>query len=270
MVRPQGVRKSGGRERRLAIEGVPLIIALALTCALTACVTSKKYRLAKADTPAAQPMNLKVAVAPIELTLATLIVFKGPGSWKREARWDEYVVVVLNSGEQPVVVDSAELIDLQGQVRTPGDDPWKLEKLSRSNWDKYGKTGLHVVEGVGAAALYAGAVASVTYGSIMGVGASSAGGVAALSVIPIIGLVDVSAVVVMNHKNKASVLHEFQRRRLALPHSVAPGESVTGSFFFPMTPGPQRLILRGHNGELPLVVVLELGPLSGLHLQPAK
>ena len=153
MIRPQGVGKSGGRERRLAIAGVPLIIALALTCALTGCVTSKKYRLAKADTPAAQPMDLKVAVAPVELALATLIVFKGPGSWKREARWDEYVVVLLNRGEQPVVVDSAELIDLQGQVLTPGEDPWKLEKLSRSNWDKYGKTGLHVVEGVGAAVL---------------------------------------------------------------------------------------------------------------------
>ena len=91
-----------------------------------------------------------------------------------------------------------------------------------------------------------------------------------MSVIPIIGLVDITAVAVMNHKNKASVQQEFQRRRLALPHGVAPGESVTGSFFFPMTPGPQRLILRGHSGELPLEVVLELGPLSGLHLQPAK
>jgi hypothetical protein len=233
-------------------------------------VTSKKYRLAKADTPAAQPLDLKVAVAPVDLTLATVIVFKGPGSWKREARWDEYVVVLLNRGEQPVVVDSAELIDLQGQVRTPGDDPWKLEKLSRSNWDKYGKTGLHVVEGAGAAALYAGAAVSAAYGSAMGGAGGAAGGVVVLSVIPIIGLVDISAVAVMNHKNKASVQQEFQRRRLQLPHSVAPGESATGSLFFPMTPGPQRLILRGHNGELPLEVVLELGPLSGLHLQSAK
>jgi hypothetical protein len=175
----------------------------------------------------AMQVSRLIVAAALEVDLATVIVFKGPGSWKREARWDEYVVKITNQGEQALVVESAELSDLQGQPRVPGDDPWKLEKLSRSNWDKYGKTGLHLVEGVG-------------------------------------------AVAVMNHKNKAKVQHEFQGRRLKLPITVTPNEPTAGSLFFPMTPGPQRLIVHGRIGEKPVAVILDLGPLASLHLKPAK
>ncbi len=232
-------------------------------------MTSKKYRLANADTPPAQALGLGVATAPLELDLATVLVFKGPGSWKREARWDEYVVVLINHGEQAVVIESAELIDLQGQSRAPGDDPWKLEKLSRTNWDKYGKTGLNLVAGAGAVALYGGAVVGV--GATAGLSAgAAAGGVALLGVIPVFAVVDVTTVAVMNHQNKVKVQEEFQRRRLGLPHTVPPDKAATGSLFFPMTPGPQRLIVHGREGEQPLEVVLELGPLATLHLKPAK
>lgn len=223
--------------------------------------------MAKPNTPAAQPLDLTVVAAPLELEVATLIVFKGPGSWKQEARWDEYVVMLVNQGKEPVALESIELIDLLGQPRAPGDDPWKLEKLSRSNWDKYGKTGLHLVEGVGAVAIYSGAVVAASTAAELSAGAAG-GGVAVLGAIPLVGLVEMSAVTVMNHHNKAQVEREFQRRRLNLPHVMAPGESLAGSLFFPMTPGPQRLVVRGHNAEQPLEVELELERLATLHIKP--
>jgi hypothetical protein len=270
---PRDLDDESGRVRNVRASTALLVITLALCAVLTGCVTSKKYRLAKADTPAAQPLSLSASTGQVDLTLATVIVFKGPGSWKREARWDEYVVRLVNHREQPVAIESAELIDLQGQARIPGDDPWKLEKLSHTNWDKYGKTGLKIVAGVGAAALYAEAVmgaTSVAIWSSAETAGAAGGGTTALAAIPVIGLVDVSTVAIMNHNNKGKVEHEYQRRRLKLPHSVAPGESLTGSLFFPMTPGPQRLTLRGRSGDAALEVVLELAPLRGLHLQTAK
>lgn len=42
----------------------------------------------------------------------------------------------------------------------------------------------------------------------------------------------------------------------------------SGSFFFPMVPGPQRLIARGRTGEQLLELTLELKPLAHLHLAP--
>lgn len=247
---------------------------LALGLAQTGCVTSKKYKMTKEDTPAARTLGWSVTAPPAELTLQTVIVFKGPGSWKREARWDEYVVAITNRGAEPMSIDTVELIDLLGQPQVPGIDPWKLEKLSYTNWDKYGKTGLKLLAGAGAVVVYAAVVYGVASASLisaaLGGTAAAGGAVALLSIIPVVAVVDIVAVAVMNRKNKVKVQQEFERRRLVLPLTVTPGATAAGSFFFPMTPGPQRLILKGKAGEAPFELVLELKPLAGLHLKPAE
>jgi hypothetical protein len=249
---------------------VAAITILALSLAQTGCVTSTKYRMAKEGTPVAKPLGWNVAVPPAEITLSTLIVFKGPGSWKREARWDEYVVKLTNHGTQPLWIETATLIDLMGEPQIPGVDPWQLEKLSYTNWDKYGKTGLKVVAGAGAMALYGTALMASSVGSFMAGPGAAAGGSVLLDAIPVVAIVDITAVAIMNHNNKAKVQKEFDRRRLVLPLTMAPDSAAEGSLFFPMTPGPQRLIVRGKSGETPLELVLELKPLAGLHLKPAE
>src|SRR6185436_17906008 len=112
------------------------LLAAALAC--TGCVSSK-YKLAKpADTLPAVALNLTStpapgkadAPSPVEATLNTVLVFQGPGSWKREAYWDEYIVTLANRGPAPFNIESATLTDFQGQAVTPGDNPWDLEKQS--------------------------------------------------------------------------------------------------------------------------------------------
>lgn len=238
--------------------------------ALTGCVTSKKYKMVKKEGALPpQALDWTANAASAGLTLQSVIVFKGPGSWKREARWDEYVLRISNHGDQPLLIHSAGLIDLLGQPQSPGDDPWKLEKLSYTNWDKYGKTGLKLLAGAGAVTLYAGAVVASTVGGLMAPTAAAGGGAILLSVIPVVAIVDITAVAILNSQNKKKVVAEFNRRRLSLPLTIEPGQDGTGSFFFPMTPAPQRLVLKGTAGEAPLELVLELKPLAGLHLKPA-
>jgi hypothetical protein len=243
-------------------------VLLLASLALCGCVTAKKYRMAKTDQPPAQALDWQATAPGAECTLHSLIVFKGPGSWKREARWDEYVVRLVNTGDQPLRIDAATLVDVLGQPLVPGTDPWQLEKLSYTNWDKYGKTGLKLLAGAGAVTLYAGAVMATTLGGLSGGAAAGGAGVAVLSVIPVVAIVDITAVAVMNHNNKAKVQAEFDRRRLVLPVAVAPGAAVEGSFFFPMAPAPQRLVLKGAQGAAPVELVLGLQPLAGLHLAP--
>ncbi len=247
---------------------------LALACAplvLGGCVTAKKYRLAKDGTPPAQPLGWSISTPPAELTLRSLIVIGGPGSWKREARWDEYVVQVANHGDQPMIINSAALTDLQGTPQFPGSDPWQLEKLSYTNWDKYGKTGLKLLAGAGMVTFYVGASAGVAAGSLLAGGSTAAGGGgAALAIIPVVAAVDILVVASMNHYNKEHVQLEFDRRRLVLPLTLAPGATTNGSLFFPMTPGPQRLTVKGKSGDAPFELVLELKPLAGLHLKSAE
>jgi hypothetical protein len=199
----------------------------------------------------------------LELTVPAVIVVQGPGSWKRDARWDEYLVQLTNHGEQPVTIETADLIDVLGKPQRAGDDPWKLEKLSYTNWDNYGKAGVTLLAGAGLVYTYAGAALAVAYTG------SLAAAEAMLVAFPCLLVADVTVVAVRNHHNKEKVQQEFARRRLALPHTLASGEQVHGSFFYPMTPGPQRLILKGKSGGAPFELTLELKPLAGLHLKPA-
>jgi len=246
---------------------VRVLVCLGVGFALAGCVTSKKYRLAKEGVPPATALGWKATVPSAELTLESVIIFKGPGSWKREARWDEYVVRLENRGADRLHLDSVELFDVLGQPQGPGSDPWQLEKLSYTNWDKYGKTGLKLLAGAGAVTLYAGAAMATAMSGIAG-GASAGGAVVLLDVIPIVALVDVTAVAVINHQNKGKVQAEFDRRRLVLPLAIEPRSSIAGSFFFPMTPGPQRLVVKGQTRDTPIEFVLELKPLAALHLKP--
>jgi hypothetical protein len=244
-------------------------MALLMPFAFSGCVSKKKYRLAKPDTAPAQSLQWRAA-GPVDVTLTTVIVFKGPGSWKREARWDEYVVQLSNPGAQDLTVESVELIDILSQPQRPGTDPWKLEKLSYTNWEKYGKTGLKVVAGAGAVALYGAAVVSSAVGGLLGGSGAAAGGAVALNVIPAVAIVNIVVVAVINHDNKKKVQAEFDRRRLGLPLALAAGESRAGSYFFPMTPGPQRLVIRGQTEGRPWETSVDLSPLAGLHLKPAE
>src|SRR4051812_11085465 len=114
----------------------PLLLPL-IALGLGGCV-STKYKMAKPQaTPPAVTLNLgntpAAADAPapaLAATLHTVIVYQGPGSWKREAYWDEYVVTVVNRSDKPVTIESASLTDFQGQTSAPGDNPWALENQS--------------------------------------------------------------------------------------------------------------------------------------------
>ena len=52
---------------------------------------------------------------------------------------------------------------------------------------------------------------------------------------------------------------------IVLPLTLAPGQTVHGSLFFRVTPGPQRLALRGQAGDEPHESIIDLAPLAGLH-----
>ena len=74
-------------------------------------------------------------------------------------------------------------------------------------------------------------------------------------------------VLTINHYNKVAMEKEFTRRRLALPLTLAPGETRTGSFFFPMVPSPRSLGVHWSSGPDSGAALLPLGFLHELHLK---
>src|SRR5512141_1447697 len=103
-----------GRRRFEAI-AVALAVLLGSLLGLSGC-TSPKYKAAAKGTPPPVLLNLPSTEPPLEALVHTVIVYRGPGSWKRDAYWDEYVVTIANRGTALVKIDTAWLTDFQGQT----------------------------------------------------------------------------------------------------------------------------------------------------------
>ncbi len=229
---------------------------------LTGCV-SEGFLEAKKDTPPPQLLNMPFGPSRLEAALNTVITYNGPGSWKRDAFWDEYVVTVHNPGSQVLTMGAVDLTDYSGTIRTSGDNPWALEKESKTLEQKYHAAGIAFVRYTAPGVLIVGTGTA----AILATGIFSAGaGVAAAATVVALPVYYVG-VVMINHYNKVAMEKEFSRRRLVLPLALSPGETRTGSFFFPMVPSPRSLSLRWSDGSGPGDAVLALDSLHNLHLR---
>jgi outer membrane murein-binding lipoprotein Lpp len=251
------------------MNSAPLRFAAVVTAALTltGCVSSK-YKLAKSTTttnPVA--LNLAATTPEVAATVQTVIAYKGPGSWKNEAYWDEYVLTLANRTDQPVIVSAVTLENGRSPAIAPGADPWELEKASRTalarNFDLAKNTAVQI----------GGGVATVTAGVIAGSLISPAGWIVPAGAGPgfLVALpIAIGGTIYRNVSSRHEIEAEFNRRRLVLPLSLAPGQTIQGSLYYPITPAPSSLTLRhtSHHGERDLS--LKLAPLAGLHLKPSS
>jgi hypothetical protein len=244
---------------------VSATMVAAVLCCQGGCVAAK-YKLAKKNTPPVQVLTIAFpSSAPIQPTLAAVIIYGGPGSWKREALWDEYVLTLQNSGGQPVTIDSTTLTDSDGMDVAAGIDPWALEKRSKALEKQYRSNGLTFVRTAGPAVLIVGAGAAAAAATTASVFVSAAAAGAALAGVVVLPVYYVS-VWGINHHNKKAVMAEFARRRLPLHLTLAPGETRTGSVFFPMVRDPHSLDLHWSSEAGTGEAKLPLDFLHGLHV----
>ena len=247
--------------RRFIVRSASLCVFAAVLCLMSACV-SPKYKHSSKNTPPIQPLNVKFPSSTLDSSLYSEISDGGPGSWKREAFWDEYIVIMHNEGDQTLNVASATLVDNAGAARPAGSDPWALERESKTLEKRYRDAG--VAFSRMAAPRVIASAAEPTVAASAGIGAAGAATAATVTavVVPVYG----ATVFGINMHNKAEINKEFNRRRVPLPLTLGPGETRAGSFFFPMVPNPQSLTVRWTGGAGDGATTLDLGFLQGLHV----
>lgn len=222
------------RGLRLTLVFCPILLA-------TACATHGTLPAR----PPVPPAVLNLAATPnsaAEAVLVSIIRPGGRGSWQRDAAWDEFALRLTNRSSTPLQIGSASLEVTADVSLRPGDDPWVLEK-QRRNWWQNAKSST-----ASQAAAYA--VGAFVLGPGMLVG-------------PVVAAPAYTAGFIGIHRQKARTTAEFQRRRLALPQTVAPGATITGSLFFSPTPQPQALVLRGEDAGGPFEVTFDLTAVIG-------
>jgi hypothetical protein len=252
------------------------LILLAFPAIFSGCVSTKYKMIPAAETTSPVPVAAlqTVAISEVAANVDTVIVFRGPGSWKTEAYWDEYVVSLTNRSGEPLTIESAVLTGFQNDPAIAGDDPWLLEKSSKTWWQnvRSSETGRMLKLGGVTVLTGASAVGVALSGGIFG--PTSASALAAANALALVTVaIPIYAVgsVVRNVSSRHEVEAEFKRRRLALPVSLTPDQSTKGSLFFRLTPGPQRLALTYRaNGAL-REAVIDLTPIMGLHMaEPSR
>ncbi len=268
--RPQRVLAAKNRRivrPRFGIGRIEVLFLSAALC-LTGCL-SPRYQRASKKTPPPVVLDAKFPPAKLEATLDTVIISGGPGSWKKKAYWDEYVVVLHNAGDRPIEIATPQLMDFTGASKSPGEDPWKLEKESKSLAKRYEEAGMTVVRVAGPRVLASTAEPAVA-GATLGTAGAATVATGTAVALPVYG----ATVLGLNLHNRKKIAAEFKRRRLNVPTTLAPGETKAGSLFFPMVPNPQSLTLPWcdasegcESGGREAVLSLEM--LHGLHTKDA-
>jgi hypothetical protein len=121
-----------------------------------------------------EPMQPLAATSDksVTATLDWVIVRDGPGTWARNADWDEYQLRVSNQSDQPIKITEVFVVDslntrIESQSRRKS-----LVKGSKKTARRYKKSGIKVKAGAGAGTML------VAGAAVTAVGVSTAYGVA--------------------------------------------------------------------------------------------
>ena len=242
-------------------------VVLAMS-ALSACAYSKKL-----EKPI--PLEQKGAVASaaderVTASIDAVIVRDGPGSWSRNADWDEYLIHVRATSGWPVDVTEVVVTDSLGKGHKPSPYRTQLARESKKTARRYDDEDLEVTAGTGGA-LFAGGVAVGGTSAAVGlatlgssgaaVGAATAG---ALVVAPVL----LAAGVVVGIQGRQVEL-EIYRRATEFPVTVAAGADVALDLFIPLAPAPQQVEIKYTDPAGGHVLVIDTrAALAGLHLLP--
>lgn len=102
-----------------------------------------------------------------------VIVRNGPGSWAKNATWDEYLIRVANQTEQSVTVQRVTVIDSLSYPLTTENHRAKLARQSSATVRRYRNVDLTVKAGDGTGALLAAGGTATLVG--VGIGAAAVG-----------------------------------------------------------------------------------------------
>ena len=204
--------------------------------------------------------------APVVATLHKVVIKQQAGPFAPNSYWDEYVLSIANNGALPVKIDSTTLCDLHGKSVTPGDNPWTLANAHKSWFDRTDSHGAIGAGRIGAGSVVAGALTPAAAGATFfcpALWTPTGYAVGAAVCTPVYA----ANAIAFNVHGRKRIEADFNRRRLVLPLTIAPGQTVDGSLFFPVTPGPQTLAFHCQIADQATDLTLVLTPLANLHVK---
>jgi hypothetical protein len=214
----------------------------------------------------------------VEAILDWVIVRDGPGTWAKNADWDEYLLRVNNRSDQPIKIMQLTVVDSLDTRIEPQLSRKQLVKDSKQTARRYKDSGVKVkagrgvgtmlVAGAAVTAAGLGAATVVAYSTMGGMAAGSAG--AAAGGLLLLGpALAVGGIV--RGVNNSKVNNEIELRQTLLPLEIPANENLGVNIFFPLAPSPSvvELIYVDATGEHSLIIDTSEA-LDGLHIDAPK
>ena len=245
------------------------IVVLAITFLAAGCGGT---RVLKEPEPIGVTRSLaSVSDEQISATLDWVIVRDGPGTWARNADWDQYMIRVKSLNDEPVQIMSITVVDSLGAEVAPGKDRKALIDGTKDAKRRYKDEGVRIRMGAGTGKLVAGAGAVAAGGAaaaMAAVGYGTAAGAATVGGILFVPVLAVGGVV--RGVNNGKVNREIVSRHSELPIALQGDQEKHLDVFFPVSPSPQRIILTysDTNGEKVISIDTDAA-LDGLHIGSA-
>lgn len=214
----------------------------------------------------------------LAVSLDWVVVPQGPGTWAKNAQWDQYQLSVQRVIASPVTLSGIRIVDSMNVEHAPLGDRKALIAATKATSKRYEREGFDVQPGAGidaalsigtgAAAVGAISGASLSSAALVGLGAGGsavAAGAAAGAIV--VGGPILAVGGIMRASRHGKVNDEIIARASALPAEVPQDEALQLSVFMPITPGPQALEIEYQQGAQTRILMLSLNEVLGrLHL----
>ncbi len=256
--------------------GRQLVFTCALVCmfVLSGCGGTKVLKEAQ-PIQTTQPLAT-VSDQQVTAILDWVIVRDGPGTWAKNADWDEYLLRIRNLSDQPIQVIRVIVVDSLDTRIESQPKRKQLVKGSKQTARRYKDSGIKVKAGRGAGTMLV-AGAAVT---VIGVGAASVVAVSGATVagsagaaaggLLLLGPALAVGGIVRGVRNSA-VSKQIEQRQTVLPLELSAGEELPLNVFFPLAPSPGMVELSYTDvtGEHSLTIDTSTA-LNGLHIGEPK
>lgn len=258
------------------------LILFGFTVTLAGCGGGSKILKQPIDVDLEHPLAT-AADERLEVTLDWVIVKDGPGTWSKNAWWDEYQLRVRNYSADPVMISSIQVIDSLGTALANGANRKELVRGSKVTRKRYKDHDINVKPGAGTGTLLAVGTGALFVGSAaamvsVGAGLSSAFslGATTASTPVIVSAAGAAAAIafpvfivggVVKGANNSAVNKEIISRQVELPIELNAGEEQALNVFFPVAPSPRSVQLVYETDDKSGVVEIPTADiLAGLHL----
>ncbi len=248
------------------------IILMIICCVLTGCGGTKI--LTKSV-----PLNLEAPLTSksndsITVFLDGVIVRDGPGTWARNADWDEYLISIANNTDENITLEDVVVVDSMGTALHTNSDRKELVKASKETVKRYENSDLQVKAGLRPGQIFGSGAATgggifLTAG-VVGASLSSWEGVAVILGGTAVAVVTISASAInalIRSSNNSKVAKEILARQTRQPIVLSSGSQDKLDLFFPLAPSPQLIKITYTRGSEHKMLSLDTSELlTGLHV----